>query len=376
MPQLAKTLIVILIAILLTAGAYAIWTTIRPESSGNPVDYQLRAAPYYGVYNSLISGQRLLRVAVPAMMFGYWGDERFPLETLVQAIDTDQSVFNALPTFLESNGYEVESKVFMDSEGDASQALSFIRRHVNPEKQTPVIVLQRASSDPAFISSGMVLVMGISDSDQTVTLYDTVYGFDYVISYDEFSRRFASYAAAAIAAWPRGEILSTLRPVPATNIGDPTEMRRLGTLIMHAFDASSYYAGREFKLAADKMREMVSDARFSELPRAVQVYYLSSYAEGLFQAGDLEEAKRVLTEQALALNENLNEPDELWTTHTKYFATRDGELKEQKLIRPYLILARIALKQGDSEKAKEYIDDAEAIFPESEAVSLVRSQIR
>ncbi len=352
-----KLIVSILVFLLIIIALLSVWFYFyilpKEKLTEEGINYLIPGVPYNGFYNLYFHQADLTAVPFIMSILGYWGDQRFDLSYLKEKFPRGE-FFSSLEIkeFFEENGYSVFNWLSQEAGGELEQVKEF----VNPESKTPVIVFQKSLLDPENFTAGYRLVIGIFDKDEKVVVHDNYLGNNYEISYNDFKMMFQSDNRAVLAVWPSNSLKGVVDG-PDDSAVYPSrldEMDKLGSLLTVKLLKALHYA-RLYKDEPERVtplfKDFVDDADFKYLPSAFQVSFLSYLAN--WHLGFLEnpdEAIRIITEQVLPLNHDINQAPEGW------FAP-----PQEKLAAPYYLLAQAYLQKNQRELALENYQEMKQI---------------
>ena len=343
------------------------------------MNYLIPGVPYNGIYNLLFREAAMSNIASTMDILGYWGDERFSVSDLKNKFfPTSTSSLPYTPKhFFEENGYQTYNWLTTQPGNEIRE----IKKFVNPDKKIPVMVFQRRSLDPKIpeIIDAKV-VIGIFDNEKKVIVHDFLLGNNYEISYDDFEKMFpnGNGRVTILAVWPSDKINGLIKG-PDYNIPYPQRLEAMDKLGNSLEPFTSVYLPSEdgnsisYRLTSAAAPEQVlifckditDDPNFKYFPRQFQVYFFSALARQYITLNQLDEAIRVLKENVLPLNENLNETlGKGW-----YIVPVD------KLSTPYFLLSLAYLRKGENKLAlenyKEFMQLRDANGPKINDASIV-----
>jgi len=358
-----KTLIIsvaIFIVFLILAGFG--WYFFYYQSKAPATNYLIPGVPYYGFYNHFFDSGNSTLVTSIADILGYWGDTRFSISDLLNKFPPSEGphTTSQIQKFFENNSYE---SYRWSSDGSEEQMINRIKEFVNPEKKIPVMVVQKRSSDPARVSVGLRVAIGIFDKEEKIIFHDYDFGNNYEISYKDFEGRFRPTAQAILAVWPSDDLKAKLAG-PNYNSQYPQRleaMDNLGELLIKRSDAAVFGQEGKYEQALQLYEEFLNDSKISYLPIAHQVEFYSRLANLFLLLNKPDEAIRVITEQALPLNNNLNQTVDGWTEQVELF--KGNNHTENKFARPYYVLGQAYLMKGDKALAEKNFKETLKIYP-------------
>jgi tetratricopeptide (TPR) repeat protein len=299
------------------------------------INYLIPGVPYNGIYNLFFQNANSPEISSVMDILGYWGDERFTLADLRQKFLRPAT--STIKGFFEENGYETYLWNSFESGGEIKE----IKKFVNKDKKTPVIVFQKRSLNSSSI--GPRVVIGIFDNEKKVVVHDNLLGNNYKISYQDFEKMFTNNSRAILAVWPSDAIKGLIKgpdytkPYPARL----EAMDKLMPVLISLSEASRYRfeeATIEKSIAAYK--EAIENPNFQYFPQAFQVDILSEYANNYIRLKRFDDAIKIINEQILPINKNLSEAPAGWYV-----------LPLDEFARPYFLLSFAFFQKGQKDLA-------------------------
>ncbi len=352
---------IILVVLFIVAGLLIFGFFYYPQIK--KINYLISGVPYYGFYNHFFDSGNSTVVTSMADILGYWGDTRFSISDLLNKFPPSEGphTTSQIQKFFEDNGY---GSYRWSLGGSEERMINRIKEFVNPEKKIPVMVIQKRSSDPAKVSVGLRVAIGIFDNEEKIIFHDYDFGNNYGISYKDFESRFRPTAQAILAVWPSDDLKAKLTG-PNYNSQYPQRleaMDNLGELLIKRSDAAVFGQEGKYEQALQLYKEFLNDPKISYLPAAHQVEFYSRLANLFLLLDKPDEAIGVITEQALLLNNNLNLAVNGWTEQVELF--KGNNHTENKFAHPYYILGRAYLMKGDKALAEKNFKEVLKIYPE------------
>lgn len=353
---------IILIFFLFAAGWYYYTTYMQNPKTTEalPVNYLIKGVPYYGFYQRYFpneyndpSAESTLDSSVKSIL-DYWGDSRFDFPDLKKIFPQILHSFASAESFFKSNGYQTAQLGSVDIE----KTIPEIKKYVNGQKRTPVLVLQKRSLDPRSDQLGFRVVIGVSDDEKKITVHDYYFGNNYEISYQDFETMLAPSYLSVLAIWPSEELTGKIKGAPDSQqapayparmeamdkVGellavDRTEACRLFSSFSKSNEAFSLYEG------------FVNDSNFKYFPPIYQVDLLSYLAEGYIKYGRYDDAIKLIQDNILPINHDLNQnPPEGW-----YIPS------QSKMAYPYSVLTEAYINKGEKNLAKATLEEMKKI---------------
>ncbi len=342
---------------------YWFWQTPEPaEQVVQEVNHLIAGVPYYGIYNHFFDtpfGVRLELTAAVASILGYWGDNRFSLEDLVERFPPDK-FFNSeeIYKFFEDNGYERGKVGWVGTK--EGLAISRIKRYVNLQQNIPIIVYQVQPGTPERYPGIYRVVIGLFDKNEKVVVHDYNFGNNYEIPYADFEKMFQSNRGAIMAVWPSADLAPSLkRELPAPSYPKRIEaMDKLGPLLTKRNKVVLLARDGQYGGAIEVQREIVNDPAFSYFHPAYKVFFLSMLAKYFLLAGQPDETINLINSKILPLNNNLTEPYADWPDQSDGL-TAFGD----KMAFPFRLLGQAYLEKGNEESARKNFEQALKIDP-------------
>ncbi len=335
------------------------------------VNYLIPGVPYNGIYNLFFRNSDSLAMSSVLDILGYWGDNRFSTsqirEKLIQPNASSSLAYFAqyqlldttlnIKNFFDANGYET----YRWASSDLGNEIEEIKKFVNPQKKTPILVFQRRSLKIAEPISGLRVVIGVFDKDKKVIVHDHDLGNNYEISYKDFEAMFKPDARAILAVWPSDNLKASLKgPDLSVSYSQRTEaMNKTGDLLVEKGAVSVYYGIVNNPLKnIEILQKMIGDLNFKYFPPAFQVVELSVLANYYLRIDEPEKAIELINEHTLPLNHDLNKPFLGWVV-----------LPVDKYVRPYFILSKAYLENNQRSLAitsyKEMVKWRDMFFKET-----------
>src|SRR3989344_1490935 len=320
--------------------------------------------PYHGIYDCYFDcyGNPVTSVLT---VLEYYGDERFSRDELMKRIPRGDKVsLKMLGQFFEENGYDTYFAT-----PPKEKVIYEIKKFVNPDKNIPVIVLKKRSPDPQFEENVYATVIGISDKERKMIVHEYLFGNNYEISYDDFAGIYAPrrFPRTMLAVWPSENLAPQLKGkntalpyplrLPLMDTVGPflAKQSDIGFMVREAEEDPARYEDI-VKFA----REQNIDPRLESFHPLMKIYLRTGLARILRKAdkinpqGRLDEAIKVITDEVLPLNHDLNQPYQGWILPSKL-------IKNGKVAFPLMYLGTIYQLKGDFNKAFDSLEAAWAI---------------
>jgi len=318
------------------------------------VNYLIPGVPYYGFYNNYFDANSALTTSA-ADILGYWGD-KVDLPVLFKTLtrdDKDNRLYlsiSQLQEFFQKKGYETYSW-----SSEPGGEIEKIKKFVNSDKKTPVIIFQNQSSDPASLTREFRVVIGVFDDKKKIIVHDHDFGNNYEISYKDFESMFKPDARMILAVWPKADLASRLGG-PDYGKEYPKRLQamdNLGELLVKGANAVKFFNKGEYEQSLKLYQEFIADSKFIHFPPAHRVRFYSFLAQIFLKLNKTDEALKIMNENALPLNHDLSKSFEEWGKPT----IRD------KFWWPYYVLGLIYEKKGDKVLARKNFEEVLKINP-------------
>jgi tetratricopeptide (TPR) repeat protein len=301
------------------------------------INYLIPGVPYNGIYNLYFRNANLTSISSVMDIFGYWGDKRFSIDILREKFSDEKtatSSFSSAKSFFEENGYETYEWLSPEPGGEISQ----IKKFVNPSKKIPVIVFQKNAAES--IVSGFKVIIGVFDGEKKIVIHDHYFGNNYEMSYDDFENMFTGNSRAILAVWPKEELLSQIDG-PNYNVSYPSRsetMDKVGNFLAIKQAEIIYYLNiNDYQKVSASLKEFIENPIFEKnFPIFFQLQTISTLASTYAILNQADEAIKIINEQVLPLNHDLNQPSQDWFIPD-----------QKKLVVPYYILALSYLEKGE-----------------------------
>jgi len=264
-----------------------------------------------------------------------------------------------IKNFFEENGYEVYHWASAKPGGEIEE----IRKFVNPDKKTPVMVFQKFSLNPASTVLGYRVAIGVFDRDKEVIVHDYNLGNNFKISYPDFEKMFTSQARAILAVWPSEKMSGTIKG-PNDKISYPERleaMDKLGELlIVKDLESWRYFKFAQFDKAISLYQEFLDDVNFKQyLPAVYQVALVSFLARKSLELNQPDEAIKIITERVIPINHDLVKVPPGWAAPL-----------QDKFISPYFTLIKAYLKEGKKESAVSAYEEMKKVYEEIKKMAI------
>jgi len=329
-----------------------------------PVNYLIPGVPYYGFYNHFFDADSSVITSV-ADILDYWGDERFNLTDLM-GLFTKSGIFTSgnLQNFFKENGYETYRWTSTQEGGELSQ----IKKFVNDNKKTPVLVYQNRSVDSRRIAKGFRVVIGVLDRDKKIVVHDHDFGNNYEISYENFQKMFQVDTRAILAVWPSNDLIRDIKgpDFNKTYSNRLTAMDKVGELLIKGADSLIFYDKGDYERSVHLHRELVEDPGFSYFPPAHRIIMLGFLVNSQLRLSSttptvIDEVIKFINAEMLPLNNNLSASYDGWTEQVEFFKNHGYSV--DKFAQPYYFLGKAYLYKEEKTLAKRNFEEALKIYP-------------
>lgn len=327
----------------------------------NPrVNYLIPGVPYYGFYNNFL-GTRSPMIASVADILHYWGDERFYLTDIKQRFSASPQFKDFISTpqiadFFQANGYQI----FSWNSNKSGSEIDQLKKFINENKKIPVIIFQKHSFLPEEKAGTFRVVIGIFDDKKTIIVHDYDFGNNFEISYDDFNKLFLPGTRSMLAIWPGKDLQNTIKG-PNYQKAYPERLTLMTELVGYSFKidtAEWFFYNRNYAAAVQSLTELINQNEFNYLPALYKTYFYTLLSRAYLFLNQTDKAIEVLTQKAIPLNHDLNQPDNGWVEQLNYFRN----YKEAKLTAPYYYLGRAYQIKGEKKLAKENFEKALEIY--------------
>lgn len=329
-----------------------------------PVDYLIAGVPYFSMYDGtpLWSGMQ----TSAAIILGYWGDNSLSFNEIVN----DLSLTFSRPGISTSTLPELgDMKLFFEKQGYEAKLVSSRKvEDLYPyiKNNIPIIVVRRLSFAPDLPSLYDVsVVIGLLSSKKEVVLHENILGNNYYLPFSEFSK---SAISNFLVVEPSLMLKKTLSQPDRTK---PYASRLKLMDDPDIFDINlKWLAAANFARSNDDVslqllqwEKAKNHPAFLKLHPAAKIFALSEVAYRYSYLGKYDTAISMIEKDILPINRNLNEPFGEWNRSATF---------PQRVVYPYVILAKAYFGKGDKNKAKKIISDelASAINNEEQIKTL------
>ena len=330
-------------------------------------DYLVQGVPYYGIYTyqdgpaSAFSGPSEASVG---MILEYWnpGENDFvQLASDLRSVAREGNTYrmSLIADYIDTfPGYDASFEMLTFSE---------LKRLVSDRQQTPVFTFIETQTDtPASYPLG-VLVIGISDTDNTVTVHDYWLGNNRTLSIDEYlalngaasERTPVSYLV--IQPEDVRTVLAERGETPPAYEARSEVMNRTAHMFLHYHIGEWATFGGNNEYAIEQFEEVLADPDYEAFfPTYFKVYANAFLAENYLASDNLAKAAEHVT-AAVQLNNGLDEPGAGgWPG---IVVSYNAEGAEGELNYPYVVLGDLFLAQDKTEEAREAYEKAQSITP-------------
>ncbi|MDD2730765.1 MAG: tetratricopeptide repeat protein [Candidatus Portnoybacteria bacterium] len=369
----AKVVVPIVLVLFIITGSLYYFYYYR-----NQMNFLIPGIPYYGFYNQFFDANSS-ELSTVASILGYWDKKVNPSDLFEEFAEIDSSASgrysqiqslvlypSQITVFFQKKGYETRFySPAVDSEIDK---ISEIKKFVNPQKKTPVIIYQRRSADAERISNGFRIIIGVFDKEKKIIVHDYDFGNNYEISYEDFEKMFdLTNNWAILAVWPGEELTAEIKgPDYSRTYPKRLEaMDNVGEILIKSNDIVWFNNNQKYEQALNLFKEIIADPKFEYLPPAHRVSFFTSFANLYLRADRADEAIKILNEKALPLNHDLSQSYGDW----------NKPLNIDKFSTPYYVLGTAYQKKGDKESARQNFEEALKIKPDNKEVQDALKQL-
>jgi len=357
--------VIIFIVLLSSLGWYYFNKKSQPASQPTNLnvssDYLIKGVPYWGFYQLYLpdiaanyySSSTPTTIAAIKEILDFWGDGRFSFNDLRKAFQTsqDSNIVN-VSNFFDMHGYQTATI----GAAKPTDIINNIKIYVNPQKNTPVLVLQKNSLDPASTLWSYKVIIGVLDSEKKIVVHDYYYGNNYEISYDDFIKMSEPVSSGVLAIWPTSVLDGVIKgaqdqakakPYPARlEAMDKVGSSLAVTWAEGTFDVQKGSPDKAIPL----YKEFVDSENFKYLPPKYQVSFQYYLARAYLNTHLYDEVIALIEQSTLPINHNLDQPSEGW-----YIGS------QSELVKPYILLSEAYLAKGDKTKATTVYEEMKKI---------------
>lgn len=331
--------------------------------------YQLNHVPYVGIYNHVgenSENKTDLDAMVQALVRSTRDERGIQWSELIERLTPfllDGSTLSA------TNGVTLSDIEVFLMEKDYGPKISRIEisslaEAIKEEKSPLLTFLPLTSDQDANINYyPAVLITGSDDWKKEVTLHSYWYGPERKISFEAFE-----ILQERLPEGMRNKYLSlpSIDGGPEADLGGPEDY----SLIVDSSGKENIIPILAISMWADSMydtalmeewfKRLVDHPEFSWLAPTYKVWALYRLGDIAVKRGDLEAAKQ-LTQQAIQLNKDLNEPSTGWPGFS--VSSIDGSAAHDRISGPYRVLGDIYRIEGKLTEAQKAYNQALSIKP-------------
>ncbi|MBI2618288.1 tetratricopeptide repeat protein [Candidatus Kaiserbacteria bacterium] len=328
-------------------------------------NYTIPGVPYFSLYNHVgnVSYLILDTDAALASILEYWNPSEYNFTGLLRKISTNAK--NPFITLLDLENYVLELDNYVTKQ--EYLGISDIKKYVNQEVKTPLLLFSAYDVNqlPGALYYPLSVIIGINESEQTLTLHNYWLGNNYKISFEDFAtlqERKLGEKNIYLIIQPKTFKNTLLRLKENESIIYPERgviMNESLEMVKNYTTGTSLLLNGLYMLAEKHLKLVINDQKFEKfMPPYLKVMSLTFLAEAQLALGKDNEARNYVI-KAIELNHDLDKSFQDWPGYEVRYNI--PETITDRVTRPYIILGNVYKKSGLLDEAKVSYEKALAI---------------
>ena len=348
------------------ALAVVIWFQFfsTPHASSDQ-QYTIAGVPHFSIHNHVGESSNLTDYISKgsASILEYWTPGRFDISVVQDNFnhhnDTGYSTFRNLVSYF--NTLEVFNATVVTGSIDE------LKPYLSEESKTPLLTFLPVSTDqPDEVEHyPVVVIFGLDEVNETVTMHHYWFGNNHVVSIDEFRTLQEKLPLGlqntylAVEPKDRSSINSVLQNYSQDDYLARTTFMNQHDLVKNIAIGTDANRSNLHPIAEEILTEAIEHPEFEDqVPAVFKVFALYRLADSKLRLGKVDEAQ-ALASRAVDLNTNLSVADGEWPGYEFPQSAAGAD----KISGPFRVLAGSHLLSGQFEEAAVAYQEALAVMP-------------